>query len=740
MSLPRAPGTKASSETPVGVRMRPDLMVVETTHRHTSAVVLKDPISMKYHRLRPDEYFVLCALRSGATLESLRDEYQTRYPPYKVKLAQLNRLLFQFHRLGLTLSDAEQQGDRLREKQRREFRSRMMQLISGVLFIRFPGYDPEPLMRRLYPLVRPLFHPFVLLGLVSLVFMAAITFAAQWDRFGAEFPEMHQWIQLEALLTLAVVIGCTKVLHEFGHAIICRHFGGECHQIGPMLLVFTPALYCDTSDSWMFPNRFQRAAVGLAGITTEVLLASIATLVWASTGPTVVHYVAMNVMLVCSVSTVLFNANPLLRYDGYYVLSDLADVPNLSQQSNRVLSGWLGQRLLGLPDEGGEPRSAQETFWLAAYAALAFIYRWALTLVILWFLLLLLRPYRLESLGNLLCLFAVGGLLFSTLRSPVQFLRNPARRREVQMGRLVKSLACAAALLALACWPLPSGESADGRMVPRTETPVYVASGGHLEVIHSEAGQEVSKGEVLVELSDPQTAIAYEEAKSRYEKQLETVAAIKANRLLSPESANELPQAEVLLKEFKRQLETRKSRLDALVIRAPETGRLIDGPHRSRSGEDDVQLVRWTGNPISLANRGCYLEPGTELFSLVTDDRWDVELVMNATQARRIELGAEAKLVCASMPSQVLRGTVANVSTIEWNPEENRQRRDDPESVRSTQPVEVSYAVRVELNPEDAKASATMITGATVSVRVTTEPLSFAGRLLRMLNRMIRFR
>ena len=118
------------------------------------------------------------------------------------------------------------------------------------------------------------------------------------------------------------MIGGTKVFHELGHALICKHFGGECHQIGPMLLVFTPALYCDTSDSWMLPSRWQRAAVGMAGVATEILLAAVATMVWVSTAPGLTHYIAMNVMLVCSVSTLLFNANPLLRYDGYYVLSD----------------------------------------------------------------------------------------------------------------------------------------------------------------------------------------------------------------------------------------------------------------------------------------------------------------------------------------------------------------------------------------------------------------------------------
>ena len=206
---------------------------------------------------------------------------------------------------------------------------------------------------------------------------------------------MHQWLRLESLFVLAVVIGVTKVLHELGHALMCKRFGGECHQIGPMLLVFTPALYCDTSDSWMLPNRWQRAAVGVAGIATEVLLASLATFVWVSTGPGLSHFIAMNVMLVCGVSTVFFNANPLLRYDGYYVLSDLCDVPNLGERSRKLLAGDFARICLGVDEPSDEVFSRRSRFWLTVYAVTATAYRWGLTLLILWFVSQLLRPYRL---------------------------------------------------------------------------------------------------------------------------------------------------------------------------------------------------------------------------------------------------------------------------------------------------------------------------------------------------------
>ena len=279
----------------VTVRRRDDLESVETLHRNESAVVIKDPIAMKYHRLRPDEFFVLQRLDGRVSLQQLRDEYQQEFAPKKVSNSDLNRLLFRLHKCGLTISDAAMQGDRLQERSREDRRQRWLQHLASLLFIRFPGVDPEPLLKRLYPFARPLMGSRGLMVAVAFCLMAAVTLVAKWHSFAAEFPAMSDWLQFDSILILALVIGTTKVLHELGHALTCKHFGGECHEIGPMLLVFTPALYCDTSDSWMLVSRWQRAAVGMAGIATEMVVAAAAVFVWAATAPGLTHYVAMNV-------------------------------------------------------------------------------------------------------------------------------------------------------------------------------------------------------------------------------------------------------------------------------------------------------------------------------------------------------------------------------------------------------------------------------------------------------------
>ena len=146
------------------------------------------------------------------------------------------------------------------------------------------------------------------------------------------------WIAVVVWFTLLVVI----LIHELGHAFACRRFGGECHELGIMFLVLIPTPYVDASTAWAFPNKWHRIFVGAAGMIVELFFAAICVFVWLNTNPNeLISQLAFNAMLVAGVSTVIFNANPLLRYDGYYMLSDWLEIPNLQQKSKDYLLGLI---------------------------------------------------------------------------------------------------------------------------------------------------------------------------------------------------------------------------------------------------------------------------------------------------------------------------------------------------------------------------------------------------------------
>ena len=730
---------ESQSRRPIVARRRMDLRAVVTLHPHDTAVVVKDPIAMKYHRMRPDEYFLLERLDGATSLDELKEAYEDRFLPQKVSIVELNQLLFRFHQSGLTISDAISQGDRLTDRRRKEKRQRLWQHLSGVLFIRFPGVDPEPLLKRIYPIMRPFLHPLSLALMMVVCLISLVVFGLHWDRFANEFPRMQQWLRFESVLLLAVVIGGTKVLHELGHAVVCKHFGGECHQIGPMLLVFTPALYCDTSDSWMLPNRFERAAVGIAGIATEVVLAAAATLIWVSTGPGVLHSLSMNVMLVCGVSTVLFNANPLLRYDGYYVLSDLCDMPNLGQRSQNMLTAIASKFLFGVHNEVNAPLSRTATLGMLFYASAAFVYRWILTLMIVWIVSLILRPYRLESIGHILCVIAVGGLGYATLRGPFQFLQNPAQRRKIKMKRAILSGIVFATIFACCFIPLPNGVSTPAKIVPRKETPVYIVSRGQLMELHRTVGDRVEKGDELATLENFQTQYQYLTANARFEKQKSIVETIKLVQLNHPEAGNDLPSQTAILEDLHHQLQTKKRRVAGLAIAAPASGILIPAPRHNEdvAANSEFRLVNWTGYVTDDANRQCFLEPGDELMSIIEDERWNAEITLPQSQVQHIQVGNQVTLVLESSPAKKWRGRVSDISLVEWHESRDTDRRDDPRAARQASPPMTSYLVRVEM--EDQNEIPT-ITSLAASARIEALPSSIANRVGRFLSSLLRFR
>ena len=158
--------------------------------------------------------------------------------------------------------------------------------------------------------------------------------AVQFQAVRARLPEFHAFFCLDNLVWFLLAIAVSKALHELGHGLVCKHFGGECHELGLMLLVFTPCLYVNVSDAWLLPNKWHRIAISAAGMAVEVLLAAVCTFIWWFSEPGMLNYLCLNVMFISSVSTLVFNANPLLRYDGYYILSDLMEVPNLRQKAS----------------------------------------------------------------------------------------------------------------------------------------------------------------------------------------------------------------------------------------------------------------------------------------------------------------------------------------------------------------------------------------------------------------------
>ena len=230
--------------------------------------------------------------------------------------------------------------------------------LANILFIKIPIIDPERLLTRMYPYFRWIFtRTFVTLSTLSMLLAVSLV-VSQWKTFYDKLPDFQSFFNWWTIMSFWVCLAVVKIIHEFGHGLTAKHFGGEVHEMGILFLVLTPALYCDVTDSWLLPNKWKRIWISAAGIYVECFLASIATFVWWYSTPGLLNSLAMATMFICSVNTIMFNANPLLRYDGYYVMADWLEIPNLRIKSTQFFAYLIPGEGAGAGNPGPELHAA----------------------------------------------------------------------------------------------------------------------------------------------------------------------------------------------------------------------------------------------------------------------------------------------------------------------------------------------------------------------------------------------
>lgn len=478
-------------------RLRAHARFHRTLFRGQVWYVLQDRSSGRFHRFSPEAYFLVSLLDGQRSLESVWSLASTQLGDDALTQDEVIRLLGQLHSADVLFGDIPPDIGELADRGRRQRRRKLLAGLANPLAIRLPLLDPDAFLTATAPLARLIFSAFGGVVFLALVAYAGLLAGQHWEALSGDVAD--HVLAAESLLLLAITYPLVKAVHELGHAGAVKRWGGEVHEIGLMLLVFMPVPYVDASDSMSFPSKWRRAVVGGAGILVEVALAAIAMIVWVNAEPGLVRAFAFSVMLICGVSTVVFNGNPLLRFDGYYVLSDLLEMPNLASRANAHL-GYLVQRYaFGM--RGAQPAATApgEEPWLFVYAIAAFVYRVMVSLAIA-----MLVGTQFFVIGVLIALWSLVLLAVVPLFKFARFLlASPALRR--QRGR---ALAVTGATLALAgglafVLPLPNATMAEGVIWVRGEAPVVAGVDGMVVALHAGQNAEVQAGAPLLLLEDP---------------------------------------------------------------------------------------------------------------------------------------------------------------------------------------------------------------------------------------------
>jgi putative peptide zinc metalloprotease protein len=418
-------------------------------------------------------------------------------------------LLGQLSELDLLQSDRAANAQVLATRGDEQRRKRSRSMLNPFSF-RLPLGDPQALVARLDPLSHLIFRPSVFVGWLLAMGVLALWAATAWPALRAQ-AALPQWGAGSALLAV-LIYPLMKALHELGHAMAVRRWGGEVHEAGIGLLFLVPAPYVDASAAGAFPRRRQRAMVGAAGIVVELSLAAIAFVLWQGTQPGLVHSVALGVMLVGAGSTLLFNGNPLLRFDAYFVLCDVLDLPNLAARSNAWWAHHLRRLLLG--GSGDAPlHAASEKKWLWLYAPLSFTYRVVLSLGLVWWL-----GSQWVLLGLLAAAYVSVTVLLLPLKSwAQQALAHAQPGAELARMRLRLGLLAAVVVLGLFVVPVPLSTVAPAVVWLPEKSQVRPEVDGFIGALMVSDGTQVKAGDLLFTLINPELKSMHQQLSSRLE-------------------------------------------------------------------------------------------------------------------------------------------------------------------------------------------------------------------------------
>lgn len=719
---------------PLRLRLRPDLEIQRQWIGGQVQWVIKDPLTLEFSRLLDKEFTLLKMLDGKRSFRQIKQTFEQQYPLDRLSYRRLHALCLNLQRDGLLLSDQGASAAQFTARRGERKRRAIVSGLTNPLAIRFRGVDPEPLLRLLYRCCGWMFTPFVVLAGLVAVLAAFLMVALQFDSFVNKLPAMREMTSPGNIVLLMAALAGTKLLHELAHGLVCKHFGGQVRELGVMLLIFTPCLYCDVSDAWLVRGRWRRMAISAAGIYVEAVLAAVCLTLWWFSQPGIFNLLCLNVALVCTVGTIVFNANPLMRFDGYYILSDLLDVPNLWAQASGRMHRSLRAYVFGIPPTEDASDAAVPNWLLSGYSVASILYRWLVIAAVIWFLVHVLKLYGLEAIAYGMGGFLVVGYCAMPLVRFMQPWVNPVMRGQIRKTRFALVLTMvvigAAGLL---CWPLPYWVNATAVLRPRAADRVYITVPGFLQESRS-AGDFVEPDDWLATLVNPDLERELLELRGRRDRQRAQVAALRALQTSDRAAAADIPTATEMLRDLESQVDKLQQEVEQLRIATNRAGRVMIPPPVETKSVELLELTSWQRTPLDPANRGAYLEVGTQLCTVGDPHDVYAELLVPKTKIEFLAVDQAVSIRLHRRPAERLEGRIEDISKAQretiTNVREDSGTADDDRtgltSASETYRVRVSIAARLD---EPA-------VGALGHARINTRPLSLASRFYKSIRRL----
>ena len=660
LQLGRSPA-QASHRKRVTLQVRTDLIIKHRTVGGKGLMVIKDPITLEHFFLLNEEFALLKMLDGKRSYAEMKELFEMQFERKRLDLSRLELLHAQFYRNGLIVSNATGQGQSLasREVQAKleNWNSRLKQWLA----IRMRGINPDRFLEHCDARLGWIFSKSNLM-LVSVFLLFTIAFmTAQSSILWARLPKWNEYLNASNVFWLLMTFVGFKIVHELGHALACKHFGADCHEMGILFLVFTPCLYCDVSDSWMIDSKWERAAVAASGVVCEMILAAACAWIWWISFPGTINSLCLNAMFVGGVGTFVVNANPLLRYDGYFVLSDLLETPNLWQQSKQYCNYVVRRFFFREPNKSFVQITTASPGLLWTYGLLSSCYRWVLSIVVLWIVYKTFQSLKLELVG----VFLVGSVLCATVfRFSFQAAKLVHRRnrRHLRGGRVATVFLLVASLLGISFFvPLPARVHAPLQLHVLGASSLVVLVDGHL--VHSLVeGTSVKKGDVVAVMDSPELRLELAIRLGQLAQQSARLAGLESRRGQDSSISAQIPTVREAIAGLQSEVARLQSEAEQLKLISPIDGVVLAPDARVEDSNPEV-IEFWRGTPLQTENLGSYLKRGTLVCKVGSRERIEGTAYLTQSQVELARAGQSVTLKTVVLPGVAFQGRIVEVAS-----------------------------------------------------------------------------